>query len=114
MPRRADLSDTFCPVGRAAELVGDRAVLLILRDMFFGVRRFEAFQANSGLGPQILSARLRQMEQAGILERQSYQDRPTRYEYRLTDKGKDLFDILYAMRNWAERWSTTGPPVSRR
>lgn len=105
MPRRADLSDTFCPVGRAAELVGDRAVLLILRDMFFGVRRFEAFQANTGLGPQILAARLKQMKQAGVIERHPYQQRPIRYEYRLTDKGKDLFDILYAMRNWAERWS---------
>lgn len=105
MPRRSDLANTYCPVGRAAELVGDRAVLLILRDMFFGVKRFEEFQANTGLGPQILSARLKAMEQAGVIERQLYSERPTRHEYRLTAKGKDLFDVLYAMRNWAERWA---------
>jgi len=105
MPRRTDLSDTYCPVGRSAELVGDRAVLLILRDLFFGVRRFEAFQANTCLGPQILADRLKRMEREGVVERKAYQQRPVRHEYWLTDKGKALFDILYAMRNWAERWA---------
>lgn len=105
MPLRADLSNTLCPVGRSAELVGDRAVLLIVRDLFFGIRRFDAFQASTGLGPQILASRLKQMEQQQIVERNIYQQRPVRYEYTLTDKGKDLFNIVYAMRNWAERWS---------
>lgn len=105
MPRRANLSDTFCPVGRSAELVGDRAVLLILRDLFFGIRRFEAFQANSGLSPQLLSDRLKRLEQEGVVEKRLYQQRPARHEYWLTDKGKALFDVLYAMRNWAERWA---------
>lgn len=115
MPRRTDLSQTFCPVGRAAELIGDRAVLLILRDLFFGVHRFEQFQANTGLQPQILSARLRQMAEAGLIERRQYRRQPARFEYRLTDKGKGLFDTLYAMRNWAERWAYpsdhTGPAI---
>jgi DNA-binding HxlR family transcriptional regulator len=105
MPRRTDLSDTFCPVGRTAEIIGDRAVLLILRDLFFGVRRFEAFQANTGLGPQILADRLKRMEREGVIEKRPYQQRPVRHEYWLTDKGKALFDVLYAMRNWAERWA---------
>ncbi|WP_194955646.1 winged helix-turn-helix transcriptional regulator [Sphingopyxis solisilvae] len=105
MPKRADLSDTFCPVGRSAELLGDRAVLLILRDLFFGRRRFEAIAANTGLGPQLVSARLKLMEKQGVVERHAYQERPPRHEYRLTAKGKDLFDVLYAMRNWAERWA---------
>jgi DNA-binding HxlR family transcriptional regulator len=104
LPRRANLSKTVCPVGRSAELVGDRAVLLILRDLFFGIRRFDAFQLNTGLGPQILADRLKRLGQAHVVERRAYQCRPTRYEYWLTDKGKALFDILYAMRNWAERW----------
>ena len=104
MPRRADLSKTVCPVGRTAELIGDRAVLLILRDLFFGIRRFDAFQMNTGLGPQILADRLKRLEQAQVVERREYQHRPARYEYWLTDKGKALFDVLYAMRNWAERW----------
>ena len=98
MPKRTDLSDTFCPVGRSAELLGDRAVLLILRDLFFGRRRFEAIAVNTGLGPQLVSARLKLMEGEGVVERHAYQDRPPRYEYRLTAKGKDLFDVLYAMR----------------
>ena len=105
MPKRTDLSDTFCPVGRSAELLGDRAVLLILRDLFVGRRRFEAIAANTGLGPQLVSARLKLMEKQGVVERHAYQERPPRHEYRLTAKGKDLFDVLYAMRNWAERWA---------
>lgn len=105
MPKRADLSDTFCPVGRSAELLGDRAVLLILRDLFFGRQRFEAIAANTGLGPQLVSARLKLMESEGVVARNAYQERPPRHEYRLTAKGKDLFDVLYAMRNWAERWA---------
>jgi DNA-binding HxlR family transcriptional regulator len=105
MPKRTDLSDTFCPVGRAAELLGDRAVLLILRDLFFGRRRFEAIAANTGLGPQLVSARLKLLVKEGVAERQAYRERPPRYEYRLTAKGRDLFDVLYAMRGWAERWA---------
>jgi DNA-binding HxlR family transcriptional regulator len=118
MPRRTDLSDTYCPVGRSAELLGDRAVLLILRDLFFGRRRFEAITANTGLGPQLVSARLKLLEKEGVVERQAYQDKPPRHEYRLTDKGKDLFGVLYAMRGWAERWAyaegeTGGGPAMR-
>jgi len=105
MPKRADLSDTFCPVGRSAEILGDRAVLLILRDLFFGRRRFEAIVVTTGLGPQIVSARLKLLVEEGVVERHAYQERPIRHEYRLTAKGKDLFDVLYAMRNWAERWA---------
>ena len=105
MPKRADLSDTYCPVGRSAELLGDRAVLLILRDLFFGRRRFEAIAAHTGLGPQLVSARLKRLVAEGVVDRHPYQERPVRHEYRLTAKGKDLFDVLYAMRNWAERWA---------
>lgn len=105
MPNRADLSDTVCPVGRSAELLGDRAVLLILRELFFGRRRFEAIAANTGLGPQLVSARLKLLVSEGVAERRAYQARPVRHDYWLTDKGKALFDVLYAMRNWAERWA---------
>lgn len=105
MPRRADLSDTLCPVGRSAELLGDRAVLLILRELFFGRRRFEVIAANTGLGPQLVSARLKMLVSEGIAERRAYSERPVRHDYWLTDKGKALFDVLYAMRNWAERWA---------
>ncbi len=105
MPKRADLSDTLCPVGRSAELLGDRAVLLILRELFFGRRRFELIAANTGLGPQLVSARLKMLVSEDIAERRAYSERPVRHDYWLTDKGKALFDVLYAMRNWAERWA---------
>ena len=118
MPKRADLSDTFCPVGRSAELLGDRAVLLILRELFFGRRQFELIAANTRLGPQLVSVRLKLLEREDVVERRAYQDRPPRHEYRLTDKGKDLFGVLYAMRGWAERWAyaegeTGGGPAMR-
>ncbi len=118
MPRRADLSDTFCPVGRAAELLGDRAVLLIVRELFFGRGRFEDIMTNSGLGPQLVSARLKRLVAEGVIKRKAYCERPPRFEYRLTAKGKDLFDVLYAMRGWAERWAyregeTGGGPAVR-
>ena len=105
MPTRADLSDTLCPVGRSAELLGDRAILLILRELFFGRRRFELIAANTGLGPQLVSARLKMLVEEGVAERRVYNERPLRHDYWLTDKGKALFDVLYAMRNWAERWA---------
>lgn len=105
LPGRTDLSDTYCPVGRAAELLGDRAVLLILRELFFGVRRFEAIAGNTGLGPQLVSARLKRLCQEGVIERREYRERPPRHDYWLTDKGKDLFGVLYALRGWAERWA---------
>lgn len=118
MPRRANLSDTICPIGRSAELLGDRAVLLILRELFFGRRRFETIAANTGLGPQLVSARLKLLLGEGVVERRPYQDRPIRHDYWLTDKGKDLFGVLYAMRGWAERWvyapgETGGGPAMR-
>src|SRR3546814_17794231 len=98
MPRRADLSDTFCPVGRAAELLGDRAVLLILRDLFFGRGRFEAIAASSGLGPQLISARLKRLVAGGVVERPAYRGRPPRYELWLNAQGRGLFDVIYAVR----------------
>src|SRR3546814_5540532 len=99
MPRRADLSDTFCPVGRAAELLGDRAVLLILRELFFGRGRFEAIAASSGFGPQLISARLKRLVAEGVVERHAYRERPPRYEFRLTAKGRDLLYLLSTLLN---------------
>lgn len=105
---------SLCPIARSASLLGDRAVLLLLRELFFGVRRFDALQRNTGLTPQMVSARLRQMEGAGVIERRPYQAHPPRHDHWLTPAGQDLFSVLYAMRNWAERWGypalDQGPP----
>lgn len=105
MPARTKLSDTFCPLGRTAEFLGDRAVILILRELFFKAARFDAITRGTGLGPQLVSARLKMLEQHDVVERRPYQQRPWRYAYHLTPKGQDLFDILYVMRNWAEKWA---------
>jgi DNA-binding HxlR family transcriptional regulator len=113
MPRTTP-PPSLCPIARSASLLGDRAVLLLLRELFFGVRRFDALQRNTGLTPQMVSARLRQMEGAGVIERRPYQAHPPRHEHWLTPAGQDLFSVLYAMRNWAERWGypalDEGPP----
>lgn len=113
MPRTTP-PPSLCPIARSATLLGDRAVLLILRELFFGVRRFDALRRNTGLTPQMLSARLRQMEQQGVIERRRYQDHPPRHDHWLTAAGQDLFSVLYAMRNWSERWGfpalDEGPP----
>lgn len=105
MPARVNLSGTLCPLGRTAEFLGDRAVLLILRELFFKSSRFDAIARGTGLGPQLVSARLKMLEAQGVVERRAYQERPLRHGYYLTAKGQDLFDILYVMRNWAENWA---------
>lgn len=118
MPRRATLPDTLCPLGRCAELLGDRATLLILRELFRGCRRFELLALNTALRPQLVSTRLKRLRADGVVETRVYQPRPLRHEYWLTPKGRALFSIMLAMRNWAEQWAyapgeTTGEPIIR-
>jgi DNA-binding HxlR family transcriptional regulator len=108
MPKRSTIEPTTCPIAVSADLIGDRWTLLILRELFFGAHRFENLQRHTGAAPQMLTDRLRRLEKNEVIQRSAYQQRPVRYEYRLTEKGKDLFSILYAMRNWAERWCRDG------
>ncbi len=104
-----------CSVARTVDLIGDAWTALILRDAFYGVRRFEQLQANLGIGRNVLSQRLQQLVSAGIFERVQYQDRPPRYEHRLTDKGRDLYDVVVAMMQWGDRWlAPDGPPIELR
>jgi len=95
------------------ELLGDWWTPLVLREAFYGVRRFEAFQKSLGIGRNILTQRLRRLVGEGLLERRRYQDRPARYEYRLTDKGRDFYPVLAAIVRWGDRWLAEGrgPPV---
>ena len=114
----SEVGDTVCPIARALAVVGDRWTVLILRELFLGVKRFEEFQQQTGMSPHLLSTRLKRLEAEGIVVRRPYSERPVRHEYRLTDKGKDLFGVLYAMRGWAERWAyvdgeTGGGPAMR-
>lgn len=100
--RWKDLDSEACPVARGLSVIGDRWNLLILRDCFLGVRRFDHFQDNLGITRHVLADRLKNLEAAGVLKREPYQDRPVRYEYRLTDKGKDLYPVLVSLISWAD------------
>src|SRR5262249_45676914 len=108
-----EIGDLTCSVARALSVVGDRWTLLVLRDAFLGVRRFEAFQIDLGMTRHRLADRLRKLVAHGILERGRYQERPARFEYRLTEKGKDLYPIVVSLTRWGDRWMAgeAGPPV---
>ena len=110
--RWADVGDLTCSVARALSVVGDRWTLLVLRDAFLGARRFEEFRA-VGLTRHRLADRLRKLVAAGVLERVRYQDRPLRYEYRLSEKGRDLYPVIVSLVRWGDRWMAgeAGPPV---
>lgn len=95
-----------CPVARTLEVVGEWWSLLLLRDALRGKRRFEEFQASLGIARNILSRRLKRLVAAGLLEKRLYSERPRRYEYRLTDKSRDLFPVIVALMGWGNRWAT--------
>jgi DNA-binding HxlR family transcriptional regulator len=93
----------FCGVARALEIVGERWTLLIVRDAFFGRRRFEEFQESLGIARNVLTDRLNRLVDEGIFDRVLYSERPERYEYRLTTKGRELLVPLTALREWGEK-----------
>ena len=88
------------------ELLGERWTFLILREAFWGVRRFSELQRNLGIARNILSSRLQSLVAAGILERRLYQAEPDRYEYRLTEMGRDLYPAVVAIMRWGDRHLT--------
>ena len=92
-----------CSIGRAMEILGERWTFLILRESFYGVRRFSDIQRNLGIARNILSTRLQSLVAAGILERVRYQVEPERYEYRLSESGKDLYPAIVALMRWGDR-----------
>jgi DNA-binding HxlR family transcriptional regulator len=97
-----------CSIGRAMELLGERWTILILREAFWGVRRFTELQRNLGIARNILSSRLHSLVAAGILERRLYQSDPDRYEYRLTEKGRDLYPAVVAIMRWGDEHLSDG------
>ena len=94
-----------CPVARTLDIIGERWTILLLRDLFLqGPRRFQDFQASlAGVAPNTLSARLKAMEEHGLIGRRFYSDHPPRVEYHLTEKGKSLGPVLKALREWGQR-----------
>jgi DNA-binding HxlR family transcriptional regulator len=102
-----------CSVARALEVVGERWTLLILRDAFLGVRRFDDFQRSLGVARNVLNVRLGRLVEAGLLEKRRYQERPERFEYRLTERGLDLWPSVVALMQWGDRHlaGDDGPPM---
>ncbi|MGI8793304.1 MAG: winged helix-turn-helix transcriptional regulator [Acidimicrobiales bacterium] len=102
-----------CSIAGTLDVIGDRWTMLILRDAFRGVRRFEEIQRDLGIARNILTDRLQKLVDAGVLDRQPYQHRPPRYEYRLTAKGIDLSPALVALMRWGDKWvaGVEGPPL---
>jgi DNA-binding HxlR family transcriptional regulator len=109
---RSDYSGQNCSIARTLELVGERWTMLIIREAFLGTRRFDDFQRKLGIARNVLQTRLERLLEAEILEREPYQERPTRYEYRLTPKGVDLWPALVSLLQWGDRHAAeAGPPV---
>ncbi|WP_285587351.1 helix-turn-helix domain-containing protein [Herbidospora sp. NBRC 101105] len=95
-----------CSIADALEIVGERWSLLVVRELGFGVHRFKDIRVNTGAPRETLALRLRTLEEAGLIERRQYCDRPPRDEYLLTAAGRDLFPVLAALREWGERHAT--------
>lgn len=108
-----DYSSQACSIAGALEVVGERWSLLIVRNVFLGLRRFDQMQSNLGIARNVLQTRLTRLVDQGVLERSLYQERPPRYEYRLTEKGLDLWPTVVALMQWGDRYAApaAGPPV---
>ena len=100
--RWSKLEHETCSVARTISVIGDRWTLLILRDCFLRVRRFEDFQTRLGVTRPILASRLRKLVKQFVLTKVPYQQRPLRYEYRLTEKGLDLYPIVMSIVHWGD------------
>ena len=109
---RSDYDEQNCSIARTLELVGERWSLLILREAFLGTRRFDEFQGMLGIARNVLQSRLERLTEGGIMRRVAYQERPVRYEYRLTRKGVDLWPAIVALMNWGDQYAAPdGPPT---
>ncbi|MGZ4677718.1 MAG: winged helix-turn-helix transcriptional regulator [Acidimicrobiia bacterium] len=111
--RRTRFDEWPCPIARATDLVGDWWTPLVLRDLFFGLRRFDEIRDELGIPRAVLAQRLDRLLVEGMVEKRPYEEHPPRYEYRLTDKGRDFFGVLAAMWRWGEDWlfADDGAPV---
>src|SRR5215469_113949 len=106
-PDRLRYSAENCSIGRTLEIVGERWTLLVLREAFYGVRRFADFHRALGCARNLLSARLRKLVEEGLLTQVPYRESGNRVraEYRLTDKGRELFPAVVALMQWGDRWT---------
>jgi len=109
---RKSFADMHCSVAQCLEIVGEWWSMLIVRDAFLGVTRFDQFQERLGISRNILNQRLGRLVEAGVLRKVPYSDHPPRHEYRLTDKGRDLWPVLTTLRQWGDKYAAPdGPPL---
>jgi DNA-binding HxlR family transcriptional regulator len=110
--QRTNFGDMACSIARTVDVIGEPWSPLILRDVWVGMNRFDAIQADLGVSRKVLTERLNHLVQRGVLERRPYDRRP-RYEYHLTAKGAELIDVLMVMVAWGDTWlaGDRGPPV---
>src|ERR1700722_8256910 len=112
---RSGWTVSACSIARALDVLSTRSALLILREAFYGTTRFDDFAERVGISEPVAAARLRELVEEGLLEREPYREpgQRTRLRYRLTEKGADLFPALVALMQWGDRWlAPEGPPVA--
>lgn len=111
--KRTGFATWPCSIARSVDLLGDWWTPLVLREAFLGVRRFDDMQRSLGIGRNVLTQRLKRLVDEGMLDRVRYQEKPDRYEYLLTEQGRDFYPVLAAMAAWGDRWLSgeEGPPV---
>lgn len=108
-----ELANQECSIARTLAVIGERWTLMVLRDLFLGLSRFEQIRRSLNISRTTLTERLNLLEQEGVVRRLPYQEKPTRYKYKLTSKGADLFPVMTALVNWGDQHYATaaGPPL---
>ncbi|MDB5850898.1 MAG: hypothetical protein JWP29_4650, partial [Rhodoferax sp.] len=96
--------ESVCPIARSLSVLGDRWTMLIMRELSMGVHRFDEIQAQTKMSSHLLAARLKRLEQDGVIERRPYNERPPRFDYHATAQGRELDPILLAFRAWGMKW----------
>ena len=110
--RHTSFKHMDCPIARSLERVGEWWSILILRDALHGLTRFDEFQKSLGIAPNMLTRRLNALVESGLLERRRYSEHPERFEYVLTEKGRDLQPVMLALLAWGDRYTAEqGPPL---
>lgn len=110
--QRSSFREMNCSIGQSLEVVGEWWSLLIIRDAFMGVTRFDEFQERLGIARNVLNHRLSHLVDEGVFERVAYNEHPPRFDYVLTEQGRDLWAVVVALRQWGDRWrAPDGPPL---
>ena len=110
--RHDELDEVYCSVAQTWAVIGERWTMLLIREAFLGVRRYEDFRRRLGVSRNLLSDRLRVLVEQDVLDRRLYCEHPERHEYRLTEKGLALYPILVALGAWGDRYKVSEPPIT--